>query len=207
MLLHIHPKNPNPRELKQVVECLRDGGVIIYPTDTVYGMGCDIYKQKSIERIAQIKGIRSEKANFSIICQDLSHLSDFCKPLENRVYKVMRKTLPGPFTFILEANSNVPKIFKARKKTIGIRIPNNNIPLAIVSHLGNPIVNTSVHDEDQLIAYTTDPGLIHDKYKNLVDIVIDGGPGGMEPSTVLDCSGTDFEIIRQGAGNTEGIVL
>lgn len=201
MLLHIHPDNPNPRLMKQVIECLRDGGVVIYPTDTVYGMGCDIFKQRSIERIAKLKGIDPEKANFSIICSDLSHLSDFTKPIDNRVYKVMRKALPGPFTFILEANGNVPKIFKARKKTIGIRIPNNNIALEIIKQLGNPIVNTSIHDDDQLIEYTTDPELIHEKYKNSVDIVIDGGPGHTEPSTVVDCSAGEFTIIREGMGD------
>ncbi len=186
--------------MKTVVECLKDGGVVIYPTDTVYGIGCDIYKQKSIERIARIKGINPEKANFSIICTDLSHLSDFCKPINNSVFKLMRSVLPGPFTFILEASSSVPKIFKARKKTIGIRIPDNNIAQSIIRNLGNPVVNTSIHDEDQLVDYTTDPELIHEKYRNLVDIVINGGPGGNEPSTVIDCSGPEIEILRQGAG-------
>lgn len=201
MLLHIHPDNPNPRLMKQVIECLRDGGVVIYPTDTVYGMGCDIFKLRSIERIAKLKGIDPEKANFSIICSDLSHLSDFTKPIDTRVYKVMRKALPGPFTFILEANGNVPKIFKARKKTIGIRIPNNNIALEIVKQLGNPIVNTSVNHEDNIIQYTTDPAEIHEKFNKTVDIVIDGGYGHTEASTVVDCSAGEFTIIREGLGD------
>jgi tRNA threonylcarbamoyl adenosine modification protein (Sua5/YciO/YrdC/YwlC family) len=200
VLLTIHPDNPNPREMKKVVECLQDGGVVIYPTDTVYGMGCDIFKQKSIERIARIKDLNPEKANFSIICTDLSHLSDYCKPISNSAFKLMRSVLPGPFTFILEASSSVPKIFKARKKTIGIRVPDNNIARSIVTSLGNPIVNTSVHAEDHLIDYISDPELIHEKYGHLVDIVINGGPGGIEPSTVIDCSGPEMEIIRQGAG-------
>lgn len=201
MLLHIHPDNPNPRLMKQVIECLRDGGVVIYPTDTVYGMGCDIFKLRSIERIAKLKGIDPEKANFSIICSDLSHLSDFTKPIDTRVYKVMRKALPGPFTFILEANGNVPKIFKARKKTIGIRIPNNNIALEIVKQLGNPIVNTSINHEDNIIQYTTDPAEIHEKFNKTVDIVIDGGYGHTEASTVVDCSAGEFTIIREGLGD------
>lgn len=201
MLLHIHPDNPNPRLMKQVIECLRNGGIVIYPTDTVYGMGCDIFKLRSIERIAKLKGIDPEKANFSIICSDLSHLSDFTKPIDTRVYKVMRKALPGPFTFILEANGNVPKIFKARKKTIGIRIPNNNIALEIVKQLGNPIVNTSINHEDNIIQYTTDPEEIYEKFNKTVDIVIDGGYGHTEASTVVDCSAGEFTVIREGLGN------
>lgn len=203
MLLHIHPDNPNPRLMKQVIECLRDGGVVIYPTDTVYGMGCDIFKLRSIERIAKLKGIDPEKANFSIICSDLSHLSDFTKPIDTRIYKVMRKALPGPFTFILEANGNVPKIFKARKKTIGIRIPNNNIALEIVKQLGNPIVNTSINHEDNIIQYTTDPEEIYEKFNKTVDIVIDGGYGHTQPSTVVDCSNGEFTILREGLGDID----
>lgn len=201
MLLHIHPDNPNPREMKQVTECLRDGGLVIYPTDTIYGMGCDIFKLRSIERIAKIKGIDPEKANFSIICSDLSHLADYSKPIDNRVYKVMRKALPGPFTFILEASGNVPKIFKARKKTIGIRIPNNNISLEIIKLLGNPIVNTSIPNEEEGLEYISDPELIHEKYKSVVDIVINGGYGQTTPSTVVDCSNGEFIIIREGLGD------
>lgn len=203
MILKIHPTNPNPREMKRVVECLNDGGVVIYPTDTVYGMGCDIFKLRAIERIAKLKGINPEKANFSIICSDLSHLSDFAKPIDTPIYKVMRKALPGPFTFILEASGTVPKIFKARKKTIGIRIPDNAIALEIVKQLGHPLVNTSIHDENELIEYTTDPELIYEKYKNSVDIVIDGGPGHTTPSTVVDCSDGELTIIREGLGVLE----
>lgn len=203
MLLRINPEKPNYDEIAEVVKCLRDGGVIIYPTDTVYGIGCDIYKQRAVERVCKIKGINPEKANFSFICSDLSHLNDFTKPINTATYKVMRKALPGPFTFILEANNNVPKLFKSKKKTVGIRIPDNKICLEIVKQLGNPIMTTSVHDDDDIIDYTTDPELIHEKYKNIVDIVIAGGYGNNEASTVVDCSNGDFEILRQGMGVLE----
>ena len=161
MLLKIYPENPNPRYIRMVSECLSDGGIVIYPTDTVYGLGCDIFKAKAIERTAQIKGINVSKANFSFICNDLSQLSDYCKPISNDVSKLMRKNLPGPFTFILNANNNVPKLIQSKKKTVGIRIPDNNIPLEIVRELGNPIMSTSIHDEDEIIEYTTDPELIY----------------------------------------------
>lgn len=203
MLLRINPEKPNYEEIAQVVKCLRDGGVVIYPTDTVYGIGCDINKQRAVERVCKIKGIDPEKANFSFICSDLSHLADFSKPISTGVYKVMRKALPGPFTFILEANSNVPKLFKSKKKTVGIRIPDNTICLEIVKQLGNPIMSTSVHDDDEIIEYTTDPELIHEKYKDIVDIVIAGGYGNNEASTIVDCSEGEFEIIRQGLGVLE----
>lgn len=203
MLLRINPEKPNYDEIAQVVKCLRDGGVVIYPTDTVYGIGCDINKQRAVERVCKIKGIDPEKANFSFICSDLSHLSDFSKPISTSVYKVMRKALPGPFTFILEANNNVPKLFRSKKKTVGIRIPNNTICLEIVKQLGNPIMSTSVHDDDDIIEYTTDPELIHEKYKDIVDIVIAGGYGNNEASTVVDCSEGEFEILRQGLGVLE----
>ena len=203
MLLRINPEKPNYDEIAKVVECLRNGGVVIYPTDTVYGIGCDINKQRAVERVCKIKGIDPEKANFSFICSDLSHLSDFTKPISTSVYKVMKKALPGPFTFILEANNNVPKLFRSKKKTVGIRIPKNNICLEIVKQLGNPIMSTSVHDDDELIEYTTDPELIHDKYKDLVDIVIAGGYGNNQASTVVDCSEGEFDILRQGLGALE----
>ena len=203
MLLRINPGKPNYDEIAKVVECLRNGGVVIYPTDTVYGIGCDINKQRAVERVCKLKGIDPEKANFSFICSDLSHLSDFTKPISTSVYKVMKKALPGPFTFILEANNNVPKLFRSKKKTVGIRIPKNNICLEIVKQLGNPIMSTSVHDDDELIDYTTDPELIHDKYKDLVDIVIAGGYGNNEASTVVDCSEGEFDILRQGLGVLE----
>ena len=203
MLLPIHPVNPNPRNFRILIDCLRNGGVIIYPTDTVYGMGCDIYNSKAVERICRIKGIKPEKANFSFICSDLSHIADFTKHLETPVYKVMRKALPGPFTFILEANNNVPKLFKSPKKTVGIRIPDNKICLEIVKELGNPIMTTSIHDEDDIIEYTTDPELIYEKYRDVVDIVVDGGYGNNAPSTIVDCSQGEFTIVRQGLGILE----
>ncbi len=203
MLLPIHPLNPNPRNFRIVIDCLKSGGVVIYPTDTVYGMGCDIYNSRAVERICKIRGVKPEKSNFSFICYDLSHISEFAKNIDTPVYKVMRKAFPGPFTFILEANSNVPKLFKSSKKTVGIRIPNNKICLEMVKELGNPIMSTSIHDEDEIIEYTTDPELIHEKYKDIVDIVIDGGYGHNEPSTIVDCSNGEFEIIRQGLGNLE----
>ncbi len=200
MLISIHPQNPAPRQIAQVVEILRKGGVIIYPTDTVYGIGCDIFNQKAVEKVARIKGVKPEKANFSFICHDLSHISDFSKHFDNRTFKLMKKYLPGPFTFILPANTNIPKLFKNKKKTIGIRIPNNNIPLEIVRELGNPLLTTSLHDSDDFLDYITDPELIEEKYSNLVDAVIDGGYGNNVPSTILDCTNGDIEVIRQGLG-------
>lgn len=200
MLLKIYPENPNLKHIRIVTECLLDGGIVIYPTDTVYGLGCDIFKSKAIEKIAQIKGINVAKANFSFICNDLSQLSDFCKPISNDVFKMMRNNLPGPFTFILNANNNVPKLMQSKKKTVGIRIPDNNIPLEIVKELGHPIMSTSVHDEDEILEYTTDPELIYEKYQQLVDIVIDGGYGDNEASTVIDCTEEEIFLIREGKG-------
>ncbi|MDD5695342.1 MAG: L-threonylcarbamoyladenylate synthase [Bacteroidales bacterium] len=200
MLLHIHPENPSARQIKMVVDCLNEGGVIIFPTDTVYGLGCDIYQGKAIDRIALIKGIRKEKANFSFICHDLSNLADYTRPLNNSVYKLMKATLPGPYTFILNANSNVPKIFQSKKKTVGIRVRDNKIPVEIVRELGHPIMTTSVYDVDEVLEYTTDPELIHEKFKDLVDIVIDGGYGDNQPSTILDCTGEEIFVIREGKG-------
>lgn len=203
MLVRLYNENPNPRDIRDVVEILRQGGVIIYPTDTVYGMGCDITNQKAVEKVARFKGIKVEKSNFSFICSDFSHLSDFTKPIPNHVFKLIRKNLPGPFTFILEANNNVPKYFKGKKKTVGIRIPDNNIIRAIVEELGNPIMSTSIHDEDEIIEYTTDPELIYEKYQDVVDVVIDGGYGELVPSTIVDCSGDEVEIVREGKGILE----
>ena len=200
MLLKIHPENPSPRQIKAVVECLNDGGVIIFPTDTIYALGCDIYKSRAIDKVAQIKGIKKEKANFSFICSDLSQLSDFTKPIPNEVFKLMRKTLPGPYTYILNANNNVPKIFQSKKKTVGIRIPDNNIPIEIIRLLGNPILSTSIHDDDEIIEYSTDPELIYDKFKNQVDIVIAGGHGDNNPSTIIDCTGEEIVVVREGKG-------
>ncbi|HRG58826.1 MAG TPA: L-threonylcarbamoyladenylate synthase [Bacteroidia bacterium] len=201
LFLELHPDNPQDKYLNTIVECLKDGGVIIYPTDTVYGIGCDIYKNRAVERVCKIKGIKPEKANFSLICYDLSHLSDFTKHVSTPVYKVMRKALPGPFTFILEANSSVPKLFKHKKNTVGIRIPNNNIVREIVRLLENPILSSSVKDEDEVVEYTTDPELIYEKFKDKVDIIVNGGYGNIEASTIVDCSEGEFTIIRNGLGD------
>ncbi len=203
MLIKIYPENPNEKTVQQVVDVLRKGGIIIYPTDTVYGLGCDITNPKAIERICTIRGINPEKANFSFICYDLSHISDYTKPIDNETYRMLKKALPGPFTFIFNANKNVPKLLSSNKKTVGIRVPDNNIARCIVKMLENPIISTSIHDDDEIMEYSTDPELIHEKYENLVDLVIDGGYGDNEPSTVVDCSMGDFEIIRQGKGDLE----
>ena len=201
MFLKIHPDNPNPRKINTVVECLLDGGVIIYPSDTIYGFGCDIYNKKAVARIANIKGINIKKQKFSFICSSLSNISRFTKPISNETYKLMKRNLPGPFTFILNANNNIPKIFKTNRKKLGIRVPKHNIPLEIVKKLENPIISSSVKENDKIIEYSTDPEIMYDKLKNLVDIVIDGGFSGNIPSTIIDCTKSDFEIIRQGKGN------
>jgi len=203
MLLKIYPENPNPRAIQQIVECLQDGGIIIYPTDTIYGIGCDIFKQKSIEKVVNIVGKNKKKSSLSFICYDLSHLSDFSKPIENNIFKVMKKVLPGPYTFILGANNNVPKLLQSNKKTIGIRIPENNIIREIVKELDHPILSTSIKDDDEIIEYTTDPELIYERYGDLVDIVIDGGFGDNVPSTVVDCTSGTIEILREGKGNVD----
>ena len=203
MIRKIYPENPNPKEIDRVVDLLRDGGVIIYPTDTVYGLGCDISRSKAIDRVAQIKGINPEKTRFSFIVYDLSHLSDYTKPIDNQIYKLMKRNLPGPFTFILEANNNVPRILQSKKKTVGIRIPDNPIIREIVRVLGNPILTTSVHSGDEILDYTTDPELIHEEMGNLVDMVIDGGFGNNVPSTVVDCTGSEVQVVREGLGVSE----
>ncbi|GGI25232.1 L-threonylcarbamoyladenylate synthase [Pedobacter mendelii] len=203
MLIKIYPENPNERAIEQVVEVLRKGGLIIYPTDTVYGLGCDITNPKAIEKIARIRGIKPEKANFSFICHDLSHISDFIKPIDNTTFRVLKKALPGPFTFIFNANNNVPKLLSSNKKTVGIRVPDNNIARCIVKELGNPILSTSIKDDDELVEYSTDPELIYEKYQDLVDLVIDGGYGDNEASTVIDCTNGEFEVIREGKGDIE----
>lgn len=203
MLLKLYNENPDPKRIRQVVEVLRNGGIIVYPTDTVYGIGCDISKPRAIERIARFKGVKAEKANFSFIVYDLSHLSDYTRPLSNTVYKLMKKNLPGPFTFILEANNNVPRLLKSKKKTVGIRIPGNQIILDIVKELGNPILTTSVHSDDEVLEYTTDPELIHEDIGHLVDIVIDGGYGNNVPSTIVDCTSEEVEIVREGEKELE----
>jgi tRNA threonylcarbamoyl adenosine modification protein (Sua5/YciO/YrdC/YwlC family) len=206
MLLRINPDNPSSKDVGKVVDCLHSGGVIIYPTDTVYGMGCDIFQQKAVERVCKIKGVKPDKANFSFVCSDLSHLSDFTRPIDNTTFKLMKKALPGPFTFILEANTSVPKLFSSKKKTVGIRVPDNKICIEVVKMLGNPIMSTSIHDEDELIEYTTDPELIYEKYKNIVDIVIAGGHGNMQPSTVVDCTTPDYNVLRLGLGILEDYI-
>lgn len=200
MLLQIHPDNPDERKVKQVVECLNDGGVIIYPTDTVYGIGCDIYKTKAVERVARIKGIDIKKADFSFVCYDLSNLSEFVLPIDTSVFRMLKKNLPGPFTFILKANSLVPKIFQSKKKTVGIRVPDNKICRTIMKELGNPIMTSSITEENDFKDYPNDPELIYEKYEKLVDIVIDGGIGGKTPSTIVDCTDDEVTILREGKG-------
>ncbi|WP_372751693.1 L-threonylcarbamoyladenylate synthase [Labilibaculum sp.] len=199
MLLKLYSDNPNHREFQQIVSVLKDGGIIIYPTDTVYAIGCDINNNKAIQKIAMLKGIQADKANFSLICNNLSSLAEYAK-VDNPTFKMMKKNLPGAFTFILPASSNVPKLFKSKKKTVGIRVPNHFIPLRIVEELGNPILTTSIHDPDEVIEYTTDPELIQEKYKKVVDLVIDGGYGNNTASTIIDCTNGSFEIIRPGIG-------
>lgn len=206
MMIRIYEENPNEKAIEKVVAVLKKGGIIIYPTDTVYGLGCDITNQKAIERIAKLRGIKPEKANFSFICYDLSNISTYIKPIDNSVFRVLKKALPGPFTFIFNASGNVPKLLSTNKKTVGIRVPDNNIARQIVQLLGNPILSTSIHDDDDIVEYTTDPELINEKYQDSVDLVIDGGNGANIPSTVIDCTSGDFEILRQGKGKIEDYV-
>lgn len=205
-LIKIYPENPHPKRIQEVVEILRNGGVIIYPTDTVYGMGCDISNQKAIERVCLIKGVKPQKQNFSFICYDLSNISDYTRTVSTPVFKMMKKALPGPFTFILNANNNVPKLLNNKKKTVGIRVPDHAIPRALVRELGQPILTTSIRDEDDVIEYSTDPELIYEKYRELVDVVIDGGYGNNVASTIVDCTGEEIEIVRQGLGELEDIL-
>jgi tRNA threonylcarbamoyl adenosine modification protein (Sua5/YciO/YrdC/YwlC family) len=200
--IRIYEENPNPKEIKKVVNVLKKGGLIIYPTDTVYGLGCDITNTKALERIARIKGVKLEKANFSFICHDLSNLSDYVKQIDSTTFKILKRALPGPYTFILPGSKTLPAAFK-KKKEVGIRVPNNAIALEIVKALGNPIVSTSIRDEDTILEYTTDPELILEKWNNLVDLVIDGGYGDNQASTIIDLSGDQPEIIREGKGSIE----
>ena len=201
MLLKIYPDSPGEKAIQQVADILHKGGVIIYPTDTVYGLGCDITNQKAIEKVARIRNIKPEKANFSFICYDLGNIAAYTRPIDNHCFRVLKKALPGPFTFIFNASHNVPKLLSSNKKTVGIRVPNNNIAREIVRVLGNPILSTSIHDEDDIIEYSTDPELIYEKYRDQVDIVIDGGYGGNVASTVVDCTTGDFEVLREGKGD------
>jgi len=200
MLIKIYPENPNPKDIRMVVDVLQNGGIIVYPTDTVYGLGCDITNAKAVEKVARYKNVKVEKSNFSFICSDLSHLSDFSKPVSNQLFKLLKYYLPGTFTFILNANSNVPKYFKGKKKTVGVRIPDSPIIREIVRVLGNPIMSTSIHDEDEIVEYSTDPELIHEKFKEIADLVIDGGYGDNIPSTIVDCTEEVPVVVRQGKG-------
>lgn len=199
LYIEMHPQNPNPRDLDRVVAVLLRGGVIIYPTDTVYGIGCDITHAKAVERVMRLKGLKPKDAHFSFICKDLSNIADYAR-VSNPTFKLMKKNLPGPFTFILPGLHKVPDYFLSKRKTVGIRIPNHRIPQEIVNRLGNPILTTSLKDDDELVEYTTDPHVIYENYKHLVDVVIDAGAGGNIPSTIVDCSDDEPVIIRQGQG-------
>ena len=202
--IKIYPENPNENAIAKVVKVLQAGGLVIYPTDTVYGLGCDITNTKALEKVAKIKGIKLEKANFSFICHDLSNLSDYVKQIDTSTFKILKRALPGAYTFILPGNNNLPKEFK-KKTTVGIRVPDNNIIRALVKELGNPIVSTSIYDEDELLEYTTDPELIFEKWQNIVDVVIDGGFGDNNPSTIIDLSDGEPVAIREGKGNLDVI--
>ena len=198
--IKLYNENPNEKEIAKIVEVLRNGGLIIYPTDTVYGLGCDITNTKALDKIARVKGVKLEKANFSFVCSDLKNLSDYVKQIDSSTFKLLKRALPGAYTFIMQGNNNLPKDFK-KKKTVGIRVPDNLIARTIVERLGNPIVSTSIYDEDDVIEYTTDPELIFEKWQNLVDIVIDGGYGDNTASTVIDLSGDEPVVIREGKGD------
>ena len=200
--IKIYEDKPNEASIKRVVDVLKSGGLIIYPTDTVYGLGCDITNTKALERIAKIKGIKLEKANFSFVCSDLSNISDYVKQIDTSTFKLLKRALPGAYTFILPGSTNLPKEFK-KKTTVGIRVPDNNIAIEIVKMLGNPIVSTSIHDEDEVLEYSTDPELIFEKWQNLVDLVIDGGYGDNLASTIIDLSGFDPVVIREGKGSLD----
>ncbi len=207
MYIRINPDKIDYVELEKAVDCLRNGGVIIYPTDTVYAIGCDINNTKGFERVAKMKNIHPDKANFSIICHDLSQLSDFTKPISNHLFRIMKKALPGPYTFILPAGNNLPKVFKSNKKTIGIRVPDNDITRHIVMQLGHPILSTSVHaDEDEILEYYTDPESIYEEYKDRVDLMVDGGYGNIHPSTVLDCTEDEIVVVREGLGDVATVL-
>lgn len=200
-LIKLFEENPQQKKIQRIVEILRNDGVIVYPTDTIYGLGCDIFNRHAIEKLCRIKGINPRKTHLSFVCYDLSDISRYARSISTPVFKLMKKALPGPFTFVLKAGSNVPDIFQSKKKTVGIRAPDNNIARMIVKELGNPIISTSLKDEDELVEYPSDPELIYESYKNLVDLVVDGGYGDNMPSTVVDCTGDDIEILREGKGD------
>lgn len=202
-LLKIHPLNPEMRKINRVVDVLRKGGIVVYPTDTIYGIGCDLMNRKSIERLCRVMDIKPNKLDLSFICNDLTHISEYVKNLQTPVFKVLKKSLPGPFTFILESSSRVPKILDVTKKTVGIRIPDHIIPRTLVAELGNPLITSSIKDDDKIKEYTTDPEEIYEDFKNLVDIVIDGGASGNIPSTVVDCTGDELILVRQGLGEID----
>lgn len=200
--IKIYEDKPNEAAIQKVVNVLRDGGLVIYPTDTVYGLGCDITNNRALERIAKIKGVKLDRANFSFVCSDLSNISDYVKQIDTSTFKILKRALPGPYTFILPGNNDLPKAFRKRK-TVGIRVPANNIAIDLVKVLGNPIVSTSIHDEDEVIEYSTDPELIFEKWQNLVDMVIDGGYGDNVASTIIDLTGYEPEVIREGKGSLD----
>ncbi len=201
-LIKLYEENPNPKDIQKIVKILRGGGLVIYPSDTVYALGCDITNKNALEKVARIKGVKLEKANFSFVCEDLSNLSDYVRQIDNSTFKILKRALPGPYTFVLPGNNNLPSVFK-KKKEVGIRVPDNSITRALVNALGNPIISTSIKDEDEVIEYTTDPELIYEKWENLVDVVIDGGYGGNIPSTVIDLTGDEPILIREGKGSLE----
>jgi len=203
MLVRIYPENPNPRQIRKVVDMLEAGAVIIYPTDTIYAIGCDIKANKAIEKIAQFKGLNQKNPEMSIMFHDMSQLSEYTVIRDNNILKLLKRNLPGPFTFIVHANNQIPKLFKNKKKTVGIRIPDNNIVMELIRELGRPIITTSVHEHDSIMEYITDPELIHEKYKDFAEVVIDGGYGKNEASTIVDCTGDEIEIVRQGPGILE----
>lgn len=204
MLIRLNYDQPQEKSVQQIVDCLKNDGIIIYPTDTVYSLGCNMMSQKAVEKLCKLKNIKPEKANFSFVCSDLSHLANYAKPISNAVFRVMKKALPGPYTFILEANQNVPKLLKQNKKTLGIRVPNNPICKALIEALGNPIISTSLHNpSDEILDYFSDPEQIYQQYENKVDMVVDGGFGSIYASTVIDCSEGEFVVIREGLGSLD----
>lgn len=200
--IKIYEDKPSEAAIRKVVEVLRGGGLVIYPTDTVYGLGCDITNSRALERIAKIKGIKLEKANFSFVCSDLSNISDYVRQIDTSTFKILKRALPGPYTFILPGNNDLPREFR-KKKTVGIRVPDNNIALEVVKMLGNPIVSTSIHDDDEVLEYSTDPELIFEKWQHMVDMVIDGGYGDNTPSTIIDLSGYEPVVVREGKGDID----